>query len=45
VILERYSSHVIEEQELILRQGEVMEECREKLDRRRAYDTFNNMSL
>ncbi len=45
MILERYSSRVIEEQELILAQGEVMEECREKLERRRAYETFNNMSL
>jgi hypothetical protein len=45
VIYEKYANFQVDEQELILKQAEVMEECKEKIDRRKAYESFNNISL
>lgn len=44
-ITDKYAASLLDEQELMLRQLELLEECKDKIERRRAYESFNNLSL
>jgi hypothetical protein len=42
---EKYAGSLLDEQDLMLKQLELLEECKEKIERRRNYESFNNLSL